>query len=142
MKRRCSPFPTAPKTDPDKSRARLCRWTFDLAGNPDRFAQTYLDDVTGEFPRIDDGRAGFKSGHGWYACANPNLPMFGALSGIVHVDGNGKRCAKCRASNTLFGAGVSRTQPGEAWPKAVAGCFRVRQPRRREAAISRSSMRA
>jgi carotenoid cleavage dioxygenase len=29
--------------------------------------------------------------HGWYACANPDLPMFGALAGIVHVDGNGKR---------------------------------------------------
>ena len=43
---------------PKKSRARLCRWTFDLAGNTDRFTQTYLDDLTGEFPRIDDRRAG------------------------------------------------------------------------------------
>ena len=50
--------PDGSPTDPKKSNARLCRWTFDLAGNTDRFTQTYLDDMTGEFPRIDDRRAG------------------------------------------------------------------------------------
>ena len=50
--------PDGSPTDPKKSRARLCRWTFDLSGNTDRFTQTYLDDLTGEFPRIDDRRAG------------------------------------------------------------------------------------
>ena len=111
--------PDGSKTDPDKSRARLCRWTFDLAGNTDRFTQTYLDDVTGEFPRIDDRRAGFKSGHGWYACANPDLPMFGALSGIVHVDGNGKRLAKY-----LLPAGDTISEPVfvERGPEAAEGC--------------------
>src|SRR3954471_23825061 len=57
--------PDGSPTDPAKSRARLCRWTFDLAGNTDRFSQAYLDDVTGEFPRIDDRRAGLPSEHGW-----------------------------------------------------------------------------
>jgi carotenoid cleavage dioxygenase len=88
------PHPDGSPTDPAKSRARLCRWSFDLAGNTDRFAQTYLDEITGEFPRIDDRRAGSKSAHGWYACANPDLPMFRALSGIVHVDGTGKRLGR------------------------------------------------
>ena len=83
--------PDGSPTDPKKSRARLCRWSFDLSGNTDRFTQTYLDEVTGEFPRIDDRRAGLPSTHGWYACANPDLPMFGALSGLVHVDGRGSR---------------------------------------------------
>ena len=55
------------------------------------FTQVYLDDLTGEFPRIDDRRAGLASGHGWYACANPGVSMFGALSGIAHVDGHGRR---------------------------------------------------
>ena len=50
--------PDGSKTDPQKSRASYCRWNFDLAGNTDRFTQTYLDDLTGEFPRIDDRRAG------------------------------------------------------------------------------------
>ena len=52
------PHPDGSPTDPLKSQARLCRWTFDLAGNTDRFAQVYLDDIKGEFPRIDDRRAG------------------------------------------------------------------------------------
>jgi carotenoid cleavage dioxygenase-like enzyme len=88
------PHPDGSRTDPQKSRARLCRWSFDLAGNTDRFTQTYLDDLTGEFPRIDDRRSGFTSRHGWYACANPGVPMFGALSGIAHVDGQGKRLGR------------------------------------------------
>ena len=100
------PHPDGSPTDPDKSRARLARWTFDLAGNTDRFQQTYLDDLTGEFPRIDDRRAGLASRHGWYACANPDLPMFGALAGLVHVDGDGKRLARylLPAGDTIYPA--------------------------------------
>ncbi|WP_291692108.1 carotenoid oxygenase family protein [Bradyrhizobium sp.] len=85
------PHPDGSPTDPAKARARLCRWTFDLAGNTDRFTQDYLDDLTGEFPRIDDRRAGLTSSHGWYACANPDLPPAGRLNGVVHVDGRGSR---------------------------------------------------
>jgi carotenoid cleavage dioxygenase-like enzyme len=84
------PHPDGSPTDPQKSRARLCRWTFDLAGNTDRFSRVYLDDVTGEFPRIDDRRAGRRHRHGWYACANPAAPNL-VLSGLVHVDGSGAR---------------------------------------------------
>ena len=83
--------PDGTPTDPAKSRARLCRWVFDLAANTDRFTQTYLDDIKGEFPRIDDRRAGFASNHGWYACANPDLPMLQAFSGVMHVSGRGSR---------------------------------------------------
>ncbi|THD70801.1 MAG: carotenoid oxygenase family protein [Bradyrhizobium sp.] len=98
--------PDGSPTDPKKSRARLCRWTFDLAGNTDRFTQSYLDDITGEFPRIDDRRAGLVSTCGWYACANPDLPMFGALSGLVQVDGNG-----ARRGHYLLPAGDSLSEP-------------------------------
>src|SRR4051794_41484862 len=35
--------------------------------------------------RIDDRRAGLRSHHGWYACANPKLPMFGALRSEEHT---------------------------------------------------------
>ena len=109
------PHPDGRPTDPEKSRARHCRWTFDLSGNTDRFQQTYLDDLTGEFPRIDDRRAGLKSRHGWYACANPKLPMFGALSGIVHVDGNGKRLG-----HYLLPAGDTISEP--VFVERVDGC--------------------
>src|SRR5882724_11510614 len=100
------PHPDGSPTDPTKSRARLCRWTFDLAGNTDRFTQTYLDDLTGEFPRIDDRRAGLESHHGWYACANPDLPMFGALAGLVHVDAKGARLERY-----LLPAGDTLSEP-------------------------------
>ncbi|MGY4480637.1 carotenoid oxygenase family protein [Bradyrhizobium sp. USDA 3364] len=110
--------PDGSPTDPTKNRARYCRWTFDLAGNTDRFTQTYLDDLTGEFPRVDDRRAGLASNHGWYACANPNLPMFGALSGIVHVDGRGKRLG-----HYLLPAGDTISEPVfvERGPEAAEG---------------------
>ena len=125
--------PDGSPTDPAKSRARYCRWTFDLAGNTDRFTQTYLDDLTGEFPRIDDRRAGLANSHGWYACANPDLPMFGALSGIVHVDGKGKRLG-----NYLLPAGDTISEPvfvergkdaaeGDGW--LLAAVWRARENR-------------
>jgi carotenoid cleavage dioxygenase-like enzyme len=125
--------PDGSPTDPKKSRARLCRWTFDLAGNTDRFTQTYLDDMTGEFPRIDDRRAGLASGHGWYACANPDLPMFGALSGLVHVDGKGSRrgqyllAAGDTISEAVFVARGDDAAEGDGW--LLAAVWRARENR-------------
>ena len=71
--------------------------------------------------------------HGWYACANPELPMFGALSGIVHVDGKGKRLG-----NYLLPAGDTISEPvfvergkdaaeGDGWLLAVV--WRARENR-------------
>ena len=117
--------PDGSPTDFEKSRARLCRWTFDLTGNTDRFTQTYLDDIAGEFPRIDDRRAGRASGHGWYASANPDLPMFGALSGVVHVDGRGTRLAQYllpagdTISEPVFVARDSEAAEADGWLLAV-----------------------
>jgi len=117
--------PDGSPTDPVKSNARLCRWTFDLAGNTDRFTQTYLDDVTGEFPRIDDRRAGVASNHGWYACANSDLPMFKAFSGIMHVSGKGSRLGRYQLpvgdtiSEPVFVARGDDATEGDGWLLAV-----------------------
>ena len=125
--------PDGSPTDPKKSRARLCRWTFDLAGNTDRFTQNYLDDLTGEFPRIDDRSAGLESRHGWYACANPGLPMFGALSGIVHVDGSGSRLGQYllpdgdTISEPVFVARSDDAAEGDGW--LLAAVWRARENR-------------
>jgi carotenoid cleavage dioxygenase-like enzyme len=127
------PHPDGRPTDPVKSRARYCRWTFDLTGNTDRFSQTYLDDLEGEFPRIDDRRAGLKSAHGWYACANPDVPMFGALSGVVHVDGQGKRRGKYHLpagdtiSEPVFVERSKAAADGDGWLLAVV--YRARENR-------------
>jgi carotenoid cleavage dioxygenase len=125
--------PDGSPTDPKKSRARLCRWSFDLAGNTDRFTQTYLDELTGEFPRIDDRRAGLASGHGWYACANPDLPMFGGLSGVVHVDGKGSRRGQYllpagdTISEAVFVARGDDAAEGDGW--LLAAVWRARENR-------------
>lgn len=123
------PHPDGSPTDPKKARARLCRWDFDLAGNTDRFTQTYLDEMTGEFPRIDDRRAGFKSGHGWYACADPDQPA-GWLSGIVHVDGGGRRLGRYllprgdTISEPVFVARNDEAAEGDGW--LLAAVWRAR----------------
>jgi carotenoid cleavage dioxygenase len=120
------PHPDGRPTDPDKARARYCRWTFDLAANTDRFSQTYLDDLTGEFPRVDDRRAGLPSTHGWYACANPDQAFVGGLSGIAHVDGkNGKRLGKYylpvgdTISEPVFVERAMDAAEGDGWLLAV-----------------------
>jgi carotenoid cleavage dioxygenase-like enzyme len=74
------------RTDPAKSAARLHRWTFDLSGNTDRFQQTPLDDLAGEFPRIDDRRAGLGYRHGWYACNDSARGNGESFGGIAHMD--------------------------------------------------------
>ena len=51
----------------DKQRARLARWTFNMADGSDSFSRVYLDDLDGEFPRIDDRRAGLANRHSWFA---------------------------------------------------------------------------
>jgi carotenoid cleavage dioxygenase len=125
--------PDGSPTDPKKSRARLCRWSFDLSANTDRFTQTYLDDMTGEFPRIDERRAGLQSNHGWYACANPDLPMFGALSGIAHVDGSGSRLGQYLVpagdtiSEAVFVARGDEAAEGDGW--LLAAVWRARENR-------------
>ncbi len=120
------PHPDGRRTDPEKSRARHCRWTFDLAGNTDRFPQTYLDDLTGEFPRIDDRRAGLTNRHGWYACANPEAAdVRRASPASVHVDGtrqNGSAIICCRPATRS--PSRSSSSGRRMRQKATAGCSR------------------
>jgi carotenoid cleavage dioxygenase-like enzyme len=119
------PHPDGSPTDGVKSRARLCRWTFDLAGNTDRFTQTYLDDIKGEFPRIDDRRTGLASNHGWYACANPDVPMSDSFCGIMHVSGKGSRLGQYQLpirdtiSEAVFVARGDDAAEGDGWLLAV-----------------------
>ena len=79
------PWPDGRPTDPERSRARLWRWTFDLAGNSNRFSQQPIGNLVGEFPRIDDRRAGLANRHGWYACERAEGTARG-YSALAHVD--------------------------------------------------------
>ncbi|MGN6310688.1 MAG: carotenoid oxygenase family protein [Xanthobacteraceae bacterium] len=119
--------------NPASLRARLCRWTFDLDANTDQFSRVYLDDVTGEFPRVDDRRAGLATTHGWYACANPDLDASTALHGIVHVNGQGARKAQYMLpkgdsiSEPVFVERGADAAEGDGWLLAVV--WRARENR-------------
>jgi carotenoid cleavage dioxygenase len=125
--------PDGSPTDPAKSNARLCRWTFDLAANTDRFTRTYLDDVTGEFPRIDERRSGLVSTQGWYACDNPAPGASKAFSGITHVWRDGVRLGQYMLplgdsiSEPVFVARGKDAAEGDGWLLAVV--WRARQNR-------------
>lgn len=63
-------FPKVDGTTSGRARARLARWTFDLKAGT--IKRDYMDDLTGEFPRLDERRAGLSYRHGYFA-ANSTL---------------------------------------------------------------------
>ena len=72
-------------SDPEKANARLCEWVIDLADNSNGIQRRYLDDITGEFPRLDERFAGNGYRHGYYAAAVDRAPGMG-FDGIAHHD--------------------------------------------------------
>ena len=54
----------APSANTD---ARLVRWTIDPSAGTDGFSRAALDDMAGEFPRIDDRRTGLRNRFGAFA---------------------------------------------------------------------------
>ncbi len=72
-------------TDPKKANARLCEWVIDPGANSNEIQTRYLDDITGEFPRLDERRAGKRYRHGYYAAASSRDGGLG-FDAIVHHD--------------------------------------------------------
>jgi len=72
-------------SDPNRQRARPTHWIVDLRAASGRFRQQPADDLTGEFPRIDERRAGRAHRHSWLA-ANRASNVDGGLGGLVHYD--------------------------------------------------------
>lgn len=83
------PNPDGSPGDPEKSEAKLVRWEFDLAANSSAVKETQLDDLAGEFPRLDERRAGLSYRHGYYGCAEPGkrLPAFDSIGHVDHATG-------------------------------------------------------
>ncbi len=79
-------FPKLDGTPPDpaKANARLCEWTIDLADNANSIKRRYLDDISGEFPRLDERFAGHGYRHGYYAAANNGRGV--SFNAIAHHD--------------------------------------------------------
>jgi carotenoid cleavage dioxygenase len=78
-------FPKADGSPGDKAAARLVRWTFDLGGASDAIKEESLDDLDGEFPRVDPRVETLKHRHGWYA-ADPTSSGTIRQCAIAHMD--------------------------------------------------------
>ena len=78
-------FPKPDGSPGDKAAARLVRWTFDLAGASDAIKEAPIDDLDGEFPRVDPRVETRKHRHGWYA-ADPGGSKTVRLNSIAHLD--------------------------------------------------------
>lgn len=117
-------FPKADGSPGDKSAARLVRWTFDLAGNSDAIKEETLDDLDGEFPRIDPRFETLKHRHGWYA-ADPKGTKTVRLNAIAHLDlATGKRQVfeldgGDATSEPVFVPRSANAAEGDGWVTAV-----------------------
>jgi carotenoid cleavage dioxygenase len=84
-------FPRADGSVGDRAAARLVRWIFDLAGSSNAVRRDPIDDMTGEFPRFDERRAGLAYRHGWFA-GSGRRPGGMGFDSIAHIDlATGKR---------------------------------------------------
>jgi carotenoid cleavage dioxygenase-like enzyme len=84
--------------------ARLVRWTIDLSGSSRRVRRERIDEFRGEFPRIDDRRAGKANRHGWFAGNSRQRSGEYGFDAIAHIDH-----ATGRRSEFVFG----EDSPGE-----------------------------
>src|SRR6185437_937675 len=117
-------FPNADGSPGARAAARLVRWTFDLAGASDAIHEQPLDDLDGEFPRVDPRVETRKHRHGWYAC-DPGHAQTIKQSAIAHLDfASGKRQLfefepGDSTSEPVFAPRPGGTEEGDGWLTAV-----------------------
>lgn len=117
-------FPNADGGAGAPSWARLTRWTFDLSGASNVIRSEPLDDLAGEFPRIDERRAGLANRHGWFA-AQRRRPGDVRADALVHIDfATGRRSiagfdgGDC-VSEPVFAPRSADAAEGDGWITAV-----------------------
>ncbi len=71
--------------DPAKTVARLHQWTFDLAAPSDHFKREQIDDLSGDFPRLDPRFALNPYRHGYFA-AKRGVERPGTFEMLSHRD--------------------------------------------------------
>jgi carotenoid cleavage dioxygenase len=117
-------FPKADGSPGDKAAARLVRWTFDLDGASDAIKEEALDDLDGEFPRVDPRVETRAHRHGWYA-ADPTNAKTIKQSAIAHLDlKTGKRqvyelAGGDMTSEPVFTPRSATAEEGDGWVTAV-----------------------
>ena len=66
--------------------AQLVRWTFDMDGASDTYTEEVLNDLPGEFPRMDDRVMGSRHRHAFYAAHHGIIAEGDSFNAIVHAD--------------------------------------------------------
>jgi carotenoid cleavage dioxygenase-like enzyme len=117
-------FPNADGSAPaGNAHARLVRWTLDPVGATDMIARSGLDDLTGEFPRVDDRRAGLRHRFGAFAA---HTDPEGGLGSIAWLDlPAGRRTIFTLPPGDVFSEPVfvprrRESAEGDGWLLAVA----------------------
>ena len=117
-------FPMADGSPGQKSAARLVRWIFDLSGASDAIREQPLDDLDGEFPRVDPRVETLRHRHGWYA-ADPTGAKTVKLGALAHLDlATGARQvyelpAGDLTSEPVFTPRSAEASEGDGWITAV-----------------------
>ncbi len=117
-------FPNADGSPGAKAAAKLVRWTFDLSGASDAIKEEVIDDLDGEFPRVDPRFEMLKNRHGWYA-ADPGGQAGVRLNAIAHIDHQtGKRQVYAltggdATSEPVFTPRSADAPEGDGWVTAV-----------------------
>jgi carotenoid cleavage dioxygenase len=117
-------FPNADGSAGQKAEARLVRWTFDLSAPSDTIKETPLDDLDGEFPRVDPRVETRKHRHGWYAGDTQSTGTV-RMNAIAHLDlATGRRQvfelpAGDGTSEPVFTPRSADAPEGDGWLTAV-----------------------
>lgn len=116
-------FPNADGSPGKKTAARLVRWTFDLAGASDAIKEEPLDDLDGEFPRVDPRYETLKNRHGWFA-GDPGGAKTVKQGALVHIDhASGGRqvyeLGRDLTSEPVFVPRPGTSEEGDGWLTAV-----------------------
>jgi carotenoid cleavage dioxygenase len=84
-------FPNADGSPGKANSAYLVRWEIDLSGRTDTVKQRRIDDLAGEFPRLDERRTGLSYRHGYFAADTQDSGKV-LFNAIAHIDfKSGKR---------------------------------------------------
>ncbi|MGD0106716.1 MAG: carotenoid oxygenase family protein [Rhodopila sp.] len=110
-------------SDPAATRGRLVRWTLDLDAGTDAFKRIELDGMSGEFPRLDERRAGLRNRFGLYVGTSPGADWLDTIVWLDLVSGARAAFTLPRGdavSEAVFVPRGPGAAEGDGWLLAVA----------------------
>ena len=107
-------FPNVDGTPTAPANARLAEWVIDLADNSNGVSRRFLDDIGGEFPRLDERFAGTANRHGYYAASIGAAENFSFNAIARHDFATGQRTEYVLPDGDVAGEPVFVPSSGDA----------------------------